>query len=256
MTDGPVFLDWPLEQGQVHTSGAFGATHSPWSASNPHRGIDQAPNRPLGNLPIILQAPGRVLRIGTPETTTFGNAPVIDHGPVFRWRYTIYAHCRRVNVTVGEILPAGVELGRTGSTGQSSGEHLHLQLSDSPWFPRDMAHAANYEDYIIQEDPDVTLAEDTVLATYAHPDELDALKAGTMTRAEVLEQAAGRVQMILERFPFYVPPFWTIGDHLPLPKHGGAAADEHTHEHGGPPRYPHTHLTYPPIEEPDPKEKS
>jgi murein DD-endopeptidase MepM/ murein hydrolase activator NlpD len=193
-----------------------------------------------------------VLRVGTPESTTFGNSPVIDHGPELRWRFSVYAHAEHVFVRQGMTLPAGAVLGLTGSTGLSFGEHCHWQLSDSAWFPRDFSRAIDPSRFIVEEDPDMTLAEDHVMADYATDDEKRALLAGTMTRESVLAAATSRCRMILRLEPEAEPyrsPFWSLSEHVSLPKHGGAASTEHTHDGlSGEPLepVPHTHTTGPP----------
>jgi hypothetical protein len=108
------------------------------------------------------------------------------------------------------------------------------------WFPIDIAYSTDPLAQI-QEENDMTLAEDIAIATYAHPSELEALQAGTMTREEVLAKATARVNMIIGREPEHEPyagPFFAIGDHTSLPKHGGAA--DLDHEHGGA-TLPHKH---------------
>jgi murein DD-endopeptidase MepM/ murein hydrolase activator NlpD len=56
---------------------------------------------------------------------TFGNAVMIAHGRGVR---TLYAHLSRVDVRVGEHVASGVRIGLVGSTGRSTGPHLHFEV--------------------------------------------------------------------------------------------------------------------------------
>ncbi len=56
---------------------------------------------------------------------SFGNAVVIDHGENVR---TLYAHLSRIDVVVGQSVATGDTIGLVGSTGRSSGPHLHFEV--------------------------------------------------------------------------------------------------------------------------------
>lgn len=68
-------------------------------------------------------ATGRVMFAG--EARIYGNAVVIAHNPTV---WTIYGHLDRVGAKVGEHVKAGEPIGRCGSTGRSTGPHLHLEV--------------------------------------------------------------------------------------------------------------------------------
>jgi murein DD-endopeptidase MepM/ murein hydrolase activator NlpD len=51
-----------------------------------------------------------------------GNAVIIDHG---MWLYTSYYHLEEINVSAGDAVSAGDIIGTVGSTGYSTGPHLH-----------------------------------------------------------------------------------------------------------------------------------
>jgi len=65
----------------------------------------------------------------------YGNVVYIDHGNGFSTRY---GHLSEINVTVGQRIERGEILGRVGSTGRSTGPHLHyeVRVNNEPVNPR------------------------------------------------------------------------------------------------------------------------
>jgi len=85
-----------------------------------HAGIDYA----LGfGTPLVAPASGIVTFAGI-DTTGFGQCVKISHGPVT----TLYGHLSRIEVSVTQRVRRGDEIGQVGSTGNSSGPHLHWSL--------------------------------------------------------------------------------------------------------------------------------
>jgi murein DD-endopeptidase MepM/ murein hydrolase activator NlpD len=58
----------------------------------------------------------------------YGNRIVIDHGNGYQ---TLYAHMSRFYVKVGDAVGRGAEIGQMGSTGRSTGPHLHFEVRKS-----------------------------------------------------------------------------------------------------------------------------
>ena len=85
-----------------------------------HYGTDLA--SPTGT-PVIAAASGLVRQAGWQHI--FGNVVIIDHGQGVS---TSYNHLSAVDVAVGEQVAAGDLVGKVGSTGQSTGPHLHWGL--------------------------------------------------------------------------------------------------------------------------------
>ena len=55
----------------------------------------------------------------------YGNCVIVDHGNGIQ---TLYAHFTKLSVQVGDVVKAGDEVGRIGSTGNSTGPHLHFEV--------------------------------------------------------------------------------------------------------------------------------
>lgn len=87
-----------------------------------HRGVDIA-NK--GQPPILAADSGRVTVAGWPDNAGYGNRVMIDHGNGFQ---TLYAHMSSISVTVGQTVNRGDVIGNVGSTGRSTGPHLHFEI--------------------------------------------------------------------------------------------------------------------------------
>jgi murein DD-endopeptidase MepM/ murein hydrolase activator NlpD len=85
-----------------------------------HQGVDVA--APEG-APVAARAEGVVVYAGWAEG--YGLVVVLDHG---RGYQTLYAHLRRVQVPPGSWVRAGGVIGEVGSTGRSTGPHLHFEV--------------------------------------------------------------------------------------------------------------------------------
>jgi murein DD-endopeptidase MepM/ murein hydrolase activator NlpD len=85
-----------------------------------HAGLDlSAPMRTA----VLATAPGTVTIAGWQNE--YGNMVEIDHGYGIRTRY---AHLSRVDVKLGEAIGTRVQVGLLGSTGRSTGPHLHYEV--------------------------------------------------------------------------------------------------------------------------------
>lgn len=87
-----------------------------------HPGIDLA-NRVA---PVIVASDGgTVIVAGWPDSYGYGNRVIIDHGNGYQ---TIYAHLSNIYVTIGQKVSRGQSIGQMGSTGRSTGTHLHFEI--------------------------------------------------------------------------------------------------------------------------------
>jgi len=113
---------WPLpksEPGRI--SSGYGTRHDPMHGGERHHGgLDIAAPR---GTPVLAMAEGVVVRAGS--SGAYGNLVELRHssGAVTR-----YAHQDRLDVRVGDSVQAGQQLGTVGSTGRSTGNHLHLEV--------------------------------------------------------------------------------------------------------------------------------
>jgi len=87
-----------------------------------HKAIDIA-NR--GGGPILAADGGTVVGAGWLDGYGYGNRVIIDHGNGF---VTLYAHLSVIQVKAGQRVNRGDLIGRMGSTGRSTGTHLHFEI--------------------------------------------------------------------------------------------------------------------------------
>jgi murein DD-endopeptidase MepM/ murein hydrolase activator NlpD len=113
-------LGAPVDVPYRETSG-YGERRDPFTKRAAwHDGLDLAA---FNRAPIIATAPGKVTWAG--PKTGYGNAIEIDHGLGFKTRY---GHLSAVSVKVGSEIAIGQKIGLMGSTGRSTGPHLHYEV--------------------------------------------------------------------------------------------------------------------------------
>lgn len=76
-----------------------------------------------GGTPILAAAEGVVSYVGT--LGSYGKLIIINHGGNVQ---TYYSHCRSIEVQEGDTVEAGDYIGAVGSTGRTTGPHLHFEL--------------------------------------------------------------------------------------------------------------------------------
>jgi murein DD-endopeptidase MepM/ murein hydrolase activator NlpD len=110
--------EWVLPLPGFELTGRFGSSNGPWAST--HTGLDFA--APSGT-PIRSVADGVV--VGAGYDGAFGNKTVVrlEDGT-----HVWYCHQDRLSVSVGESLSAGEVLGYVGTTGNTTGAHLHLEM--------------------------------------------------------------------------------------------------------------------------------
>lgn len=111
---------WPLP-GYYKLTSAFGyRIHPITGRPHSHTGIDIP--APYGTS-VKAARGGQVITSG--RHSSYGEYVVIDHG---NGNSTLYAHMSSRSVSVGQIVKQGQEVGKVGSTGSSTGNHLHLEI--------------------------------------------------------------------------------------------------------------------------------
>ncbi len=116
----------PLDKGTFRISSPFGMrTHPVYRRRKDHHGVDLARigTASIYGNPVYATASGRVARAEV--AGGYGNYIMIIHGPKFR---TAYAHLSLFAVKKGESVKAGQVIGYVGSTGRSTGPHLHYEV--------------------------------------------------------------------------------------------------------------------------------
>ncbi|MBC6980234.1 M23 family metallopeptidase [Caulobacter sp. 17J80-11] len=88
--------------------------------TRPHEGVDFA--APMGS-PVACAAQGRVLRTG--NSSSYGRFVEVEHANGVT---SFYAHLSAISVQQGAALGAGDTLGKVGTTGHSTGPHLHFEI--------------------------------------------------------------------------------------------------------------------------------
>jgi murein DD-endopeptidase MepM/ murein hydrolase activator NlpD len=102
-------------------SSSFGYRSDPFTGAGAmHSGLDFP--GPIGT-PILAAAPGRVVYVG--PKSGYGNVVEVDHGQGILTRY---AHLSGFTSTVGAQVAAGQQIAKMGSTGRSTGSHLHFEV--------------------------------------------------------------------------------------------------------------------------------
>ena len=112
---------WPID-GIVTLE--FGQSDLPYQML--HTGIDIAsPGRKIGD-PVHAFMQGKVIFAGGNPTWGFGNYVEIDHGHGIT---SIYGHLNTILVSVGQKVTIDTVIGTRGTTGWSTGPHLHFQIN-------------------------------------------------------------------------------------------------------------------------------
>ena len=112
-------LHWPVHG---HITSDYGLRRSPWGGGGQehHRGLDirSPPGTPV-------RSPGAATVVAVSSHGSYGKNVVLDHGNGVKSRY---AHLQKLEVKVGQQVEEGQVIGLVGSTGRSTGPHLHYEV--------------------------------------------------------------------------------------------------------------------------------
>lgn len=117
------FLQTPLDVRRVRISSGFtlkGRMHPIRGYCRAHKGVDFAAST---GTPVISAADGVVIQAG--YSGGYGNKVVVQHASGYK---TVYGHLHKIKVKRGERVKQRQLLGTVGSTGESTGPHLHFEL--------------------------------------------------------------------------------------------------------------------------------
>ena len=128
VTPSPGGFIWPVSTSKIITSPMGGRVSPGGIGSTNHRGVD------IGGVGTTSAAMAtkagkvilaRTVVYGSYGGSGYGNYVVVDHGGGYT---TLYAHLTSVSVSVGQMVSQGDTVGITGSTGNSTGPHLHYEV--------------------------------------------------------------------------------------------------------------------------------
>lgn len=112
-------MAWPLP-GHKSVSSNYGPRNCPFHGRETHSGIDLP--APAGTS-IVAAAAGTVVLAGS--NGSYGNCVIISHGKSV---WTLYGHQSSILVKKGQKVSAKQKIGKVGSTGNSTGNHLHFEV--------------------------------------------------------------------------------------------------------------------------------
>jgi murein DD-endopeptidase MepM/ murein hydrolase activator NlpD len=107
-----------------------------WNSEGMHYGLDISGTNVAGS-DIVAAESGTVILVSNSCTHNYGktyscgcgggygNYVLIDHGNGY---VTLYGHCQSINVTMGQKVERGQVIAQLGSTGYSTGFHLHFEV--------------------------------------------------------------------------------------------------------------------------------
>ncbi len=114
---------WPLGGASCYISSHYGNRSASISGWSFHGGTDITGGGIYGK-PIYASRSGRVIA-AVNGTTGYGVYVVIDHGDGFT---TVYGHCSSLCVSTGQYVQKGQHIANVGSSGNSTGPHLHFEV--------------------------------------------------------------------------------------------------------------------------------
>ena len=113
-------FSWPLPNYDTITSG-FGPR---WGTN--HNGLDISGSDVYGA--DIVASDGGTVILAQEDNSGYGRYVIIDHENGYK---TLYGHCSKLCVSAGDKVSAGQKIAEVGSTGYSTGPHLHFEIIDN-----------------------------------------------------------------------------------------------------------------------------
>ena len=119
---------WTKPASGRFTSGYGSRTHPIHGVVKTHYGIDIANST---GTPVISAADG-VISYASP-LSTYGNVIMVTHSIDGQTFTSLYAHLSSIKVGVGQVVSKGQIIGAIGTTGNSTGPHLHFEIHAGNW---------------------------------------------------------------------------------------------------------------------------
>lgn len=110
---------WPIH-GEITTE--FGVAHWPYQPT--HTGLDISDGKAPGTTPIYPFRPGKIIDV-IHSNAGLGNHVIIDHGNGVT---SVYGHMNSISVQIGQDVNLDTVLGFEGTTGVSTGPHVHFEI--------------------------------------------------------------------------------------------------------------------------------
>ncbi|MDT9686103.1 peptidoglycan DD-metalloendopeptidase family protein [Streptomyces sp. TRM76323] len=135
-TQAPAETQTPAQSGSGFTAPVSAGITTPYRASGSmwssgyHTGVDFAAS---SGSTVKAVGPGTVVSAGW--SGAYGNEVVIKHED---GNYSQYAHLSSLSVSAGQTVGGGQQIGLSGSTGNSTGPHLHFEIRTSPSYGSDV----------------------------------------------------------------------------------------------------------------------
>jgi len=116
---------WPVAMSGTYVSSPYGYRYHPITgAYRMHTGIDISAGGIHGK-PIVASKAGTVIYTNYGYGGGYGNYVIVDHGGGYT---TLYAHCNSLAVSNGQRVSQGQTIAYVGTTGASTGPHLHFEV--------------------------------------------------------------------------------------------------------------------------------
>lgn len=145
---------WPVDEPEVSSDYGWRTPPCPGCSAD-HRGVDFVPG--YGS-PVYAVTDGMIVEMGT--NGGYGNYIVLNHlvantdGEIDEWT-TLYAHLKNNSfvdgLKIGSVVRTGEKLAEVGSTGLSTGPHLHFELLINGEYVDPMPLLGTYEVVVVEE---------------------------------------------------------------------------------------------------------
>lgn len=128
-SSGTIYTGSPSSSGFIRPINSYVTTGMYYSSGGYHGAVDFGAAG-VNGMPVVAVADGVVVTVHA-WTTSYGNHVIIAHP---NGLYTLYAHGQAGSICVseGQYVTQGQQIMRVGSTGNSTGPHLHFEVRTSP----------------------------------------------------------------------------------------------------------------------------